>query len=290
MILKHMSIRALGPIDFFDHDFKDGLDLIKNRYSDALCYAMRLVLNHRTVSPLFEFRTRANTRIEATVRVSEKNYFTIITQDSQSKKRILHVYDDDKKDVTEKYLCLCSHCIEHDLSDFFGGDDGATALRFLRYANEDLYYSPHELSMKTDGFSDIKTFRAYLKMFIRNAKPETIRDGKHYEIFLEKNGRYTVKHKTDRDLPILLSESEQTLFRYLCFLKTAEFWEGFENMRNLHGIKKPLLVENFLERLDESIDTKDIFNRTMRLGRQVIVLTLPNEKRLSNHLLSMKGD
>jgi hypothetical protein len=74
---------------------------------------------------------------------------------------------------------------------------------------------------------------------------------------------------------VCLSESEQILFRYLCFLRTAEFWRGFEEIRNLHGVKKPLIIKDFLERLDESIDTSSIINRTMELGRQVIILTLP---------------
>jgi hypothetical protein len=43
----------------------------------------------------------------------------------------------------------------------------------------------------------------------------------------------------------------------------------------LHGIKKPLIIKDFLERLDESIDTKDIIDRTVKLGRQVIILTPP---------------
>ena len=43
-------------------------------------------------------------------------------------------------------------------------------------------------------------------------------------------------------------------------------------MRNLHGIKKPFIIKDFLKRLDESIDTKEIIDRTLALGRQVIVL------------------
>ena len=75
-------------------------------------------------------------------------------------------------------------------------------------------------------------------------------------------------------MPVFLSESEQTLFRYLCFLRTAEFWQGFEELRNLHSVKKPILTQDFLERLDESIDLQDILERTRRLNRQIIILTI----------------
>ena len=87
------------------------------------------------------------------------------------------------------------------------------------------------------------------------------------------NGKYAVKHGSDGDFPVVLSETERTLFRYLCFLRTAEFWRGFEELRNLHGIKKPLIIKDFLNRLDESVDSEDLLRRTQKLGRQVIILS-----------------
>jgi hypothetical protein len=90
---------------------------------------------------------------------------------------------------------------------------------------------------------------------------------------LEKDGRYAVKCRIDSSDACSLSVSERTLFRYLCFLKTAEFWCGFEELRNLHGIKKPLIIKDFLERLDESINTARLLKRAENLKRQVIVLS-----------------
>jgi hypothetical protein len=148
-------------------------------------------------------------------------------------------------------------------------------LRFLQYANEDVFFSRNELSRRTGDLSNLKTFRAYLRRFTADFQPELIRDGKQYEIVLQSNGLYGVRQKNDDGMSVCLSESEQVLFRYLCFLRTAEFWRGFEEIRNLHGVKKPLIIKDFLERLDESIDTKDIIDRTVKLGRQVIILTPP---------------
>ena len=146
-------------------------------------------------------------------------------------------------------------------------------MRFLKYINEDLYYSPHELARATDGFSNVKAFRRYLRSFIDNFKPELLRDGKGYEIIIEKNGNYAVKCRVNGSVTSILSESERMLFRYLCFLRTAEFWHGFEELRNLHVIKKPLLISGFLEKLDESIDVRELLCRTDKLKRQTILLT-----------------
>lgn len=117
-----------------------------------------------------------------------------------------------------------------------------------------------------------KAFRAYLRAFIKDFQPELIREGKRYELYLKKDGKYAVRYKDDNDMPVFLSESEQTLFRYLCFLKSAEFWHKFEMLRNLHAIKKPLLVKDFFSRLDESINIENLLQRTMEIKRQAIIL------------------
>ena len=79
---------------------------------------------------------------------------------------------------------------------------------------------------------------------------------------------------------INLSQTEEKLFRYICFLNIAEFWEDIENVRNIHHEKKPLLVKNFIDFLDESTDINSLIARTVQLGRQVIILTLPMQETI----------
>ena len=207
------------------------------------------------------------------MRVNTKTYLVTVLPSAKRQDPILKAFDGNGNDMTAEYRHLCAHCTEQDRSDVFDGSEKQQLWKVLQYANEDLYYAPRELSGRTDGFSDLNAFRSYLRSFIKDFKPETIREGKQYEIVMCPNGRYAVRHQVARDLPVALSESEQTLFRYLCFLKTAEFWQGFEKLRNLHGIKKPLVVADFLERLDESIDISGLLQRTARLNRQIILLT-----------------
>ena len=89
---------------------------------------------------------------------------------------------------------------------------------------------------------------------------------------LDKNGKYRVRHPVFGDSEHSLSQSEQIMFRYLCFLRTAEFWCGFEELRNLHSVKKPLIIKDLFERLDESVNTEELMQRTEKLQRQVIIL------------------
>jgi hypothetical protein len=225
--------------------------------------------------PLPRDTVRAGSRIAATIVIDKKTYKILSVPDGERRRFVLKAYNEQGNGVTSEYLYLTDHCAEQDRADVFDGTDRNMSLRFLQYANEDLYFARNELSRRTGDLSNLKAFRAYLRHFTANFKPELIRDEKQYEIVLESNGRYDVRHKNDSGALVCLSESEQILFRYLCFLRTAEFWRGFEEIRNLHGVKKPLIIKDFLERLDESIDISSIINRTMELGRQVIILTLP---------------
>ena len=272
MILENITIINLGAIEHFSFVFADGLNLLHTRNADKITQAIRILLNHKDITPFPQDAVRADTRIEAIISIEKKQYKIIAMPHTVEGCMTLQAYDASGDNVTNEYLYVTNHCAEQDRADIFEGTDRDMPLRFLRYANEELYFSCNELNNRTEHLSDLKVFRAYLRHYIKHFRSETIRDGKRYEIFLESDGSYGVRHQDDCGTSVCLSESEQILFRYLCFLRTAEFWRGFEEIRNLHGVNKPLIIKDFSERLDESIDTKDIIDRTAALGRQVIVL------------------
>ena len=250
---------------------------MKDYRRDELSFAIRLIFNHKAPPPP-SMSVGVDTRIEANVSVSMKEY-SIIALPTDQKRFKLFCQDLNGRDVTSEYLYLTAHSYQQDMTDVFCAEEKEIIPSFLKYANEDLYYSRGELSRGTGGLSDIKSFRRYLRDFIKNFKPELLRDGKGYEIVLDGGGRYAVRCTVRGTYVDTLSESEKTMFRYLCFLRTAEFWCGFEEIRNLHGIKKPLLVSGLLERLDESIDVGELLCRTEKLRRQTILITNENIKR-----------
>lgn len=273
MILQNITVANLGAIERFSYNFTDGLNILHTRYADKIAYALRVILNHKNIPPLPQNAVRADSRIEANILIEDKQYKIIAIADMEKRVFALRAYDDKGRDATEEYLYLSDHCYEQDLSEFFEGTKRKMPLRFLQYANEELYFTRNELNLRTENMANLKAFRAYLRGFVNDFQPEVIREGKQYEIVLDADGQYGVRHKSYYG-DIYLSESEQILFRYLCFLHNAEFWRGFEEIRNLHGVKKPLIIKGFLELLDESIDTKDIIDRTVDSGRQIIILTL----------------
>lgn len=268
MLLKKISISHLGGIKKFSWKFSDTLNVVKERYTDELFCAITAVLHNKSTPCMLPIWICKESRIDAVVSINEKTFYIRITPNEDLNEIKLSAFDEQKRETTAEYLYLSSHCEEHDLSDIFIGNEKHAFLRILNYLNE-----PEMPDRYDDGLLHIKAFRSYAFDYVQNFKPEPLREGKRYEIVLEKNGLYGVRYMDDGEQPVYLSESEQMLFRYLCFLKAAEFWQGFEEIRNLHSVKKPFIIKDFLERLDESIDVAELFSRTLKLGRQIIILT-----------------
>lgn len=269
MLLKKISVSHLGGIQSSSWSFTDTLNVIKERYSDELFGAIATVLHNKSTPCIPSTWLCKESSIDAVVSIDEKAFLVKVTPTEDLKGIKLSALDEDNCDVTAEYRYLSSHCKEHDLSDIFNGNEKYAFLKIVNDMNE------AEVSKSfPNEFLRIKAFRSYMLDYIKNFKPELLRESKRYEIVLEKSGIYCVRHTDSEKRSVFLSESEQTLFRYLCFLRTAEFWQGFEELRNLHSVKKPILTRDFLERLDESIDTQNVLERTKRLNRQIIMLTI----------------
>lgn len=271
MIITRLDVKNLGCISHYSHRFSDRVNILESFGTDELLFALQILLNHKT-TPINAGWLRKNTKIKACVLAEDRCFYLVATPDNLVRGLNLCAYDESGNDVTEKYLYLSSHSEEHDSSEVFLNERDEATPRFLRYKNEDLFYMSHELARRTDGFSKIKTFRAYLKEFVENFNSEVIRGGKEYEIFLDEGERYSVRRQLDFESICHLSECDKTLFYFLCFMKTAEFWQGFEELRNMNGVAKPLIIKNFSERLDESIDVEELLWRKAPRKRQIILL------------------
>ena len=138
------------------------------------------------------------------------------------------------------------------------------ALRRYRRAEE--YFPEDTFFTDTGGAGCTETFRSYLKEYIDRFVPERFGNERTYLLALDKEGQfkvYSAGHKKRK-----LSKPDRTLYHYLCFIHTAEFWQGFERIRNLGYKPKPLIVEN---RFDETNDLKPFIDKAKGIGREVII-------------------
>lgn len=200
---------------------------------------------------------RDDTQIAATISLADRVYTAKAGCREGAWK--LNVTDDAGKDATALYRYAITESPEQNNLSFFDGSDRSLPQRLCRYRHR-------------ENIEKNQAFQAHLRRYIGQFQPEQIHNRKNYWTKPDRYGQFRAYHP---DLPgdIALSETEERLFLYICFLNLAEFWQDFEAMRNIHHAKKPLIVQNFLEYLDEDTDLSRLKSRTEQLRRQVILFT-----------------
>lgn len=180
------------------------------------------------------------------------------------------------EDCFDEFHELISASNEIDSISFFKNFRWQNYSHRLRQYLKLIYYNDNsEFARRTNSFSSTRTFRAFISGYIKNFKPIKLSESKDYYLRLKESGIFAVC-KGESEEKVTLSESEKMLSHYLCYLSLADFWERAERIRNLNMVTKPLVVSDFIERLDESINTREILRRTSRLSRQTIIFTKGN--------------
>lgn len=282
MNIKELTVINFGSIRFFKTTLDPKLSVIETKYISELCVALEILLCNKTVSSLPDEWVRSDTEIRAEIGLKNSIYFVFAKPDvSTPRHLVLQVQTTDNEDAKHQYLSLLSHCLEQDVIEQFDGREKSIPMRLCWYRNAEDYQLPGGLAENSNNIATTKTFRSRLAKYIRAFVPEQINNQKAYMIGMNENGRFDVYyHGINTDL--CLSETEEKLFLFICFLNIAEFWSDIETIRNLHHIEKPLLIKNFLEYLDESVDIEKLIKRTVSLGRQVIIVTLPIQNEILN--------
>lgn len=269
MYIQHIAIENFGAIQCYNADFTSELNLIDSRHTPEIAAAIAFLLCNQPTSAIPEQWLQEDTRISATVSLEDATY-TVCARPQLGQLQISAV-DPTGADTTVQYQYALSHCPEQDDIEAFDGQDKTTPLRLYRYyCRED----PNDLSGRTGCLVDTKTFRRHLYRYIQDFRPEPINSKKNYQTAISSQGKFEVFYPA---VPgkVYLSETEEKLFCYICFLNIAEFWTGFEKIRDLHHEKKPLLIRNFIEFLDKTASINDLIARTQKLQRQIIILTSP---------------
>ena len=270
MIIRHITIQDFGSVQFYDTPLTRSLNIVDSRYTPEIATATEFLLCSKALETIPPTWLRPTTRLTAEV-IAESYAYTVSAVPCDGR-LMLTVKDDSGTEVTDAYQNMLSHCLEQDATDRFDGQDKTLPLRLCWYRN--CADAPENISGRTDSLTDTKTFRSHLIRYIKAFQPEPVNCKKAYQTAIDPLGRFEVFYPGVSG-SVSLSETEEKLFLYICFLNISEFWADIEQIRDLHHEKKPLLIQNFLEFLDESTDISALVARTVKLQRQMIILTQP---------------
>ena len=113
----------------------------------------------------------------------------------------------------------------------------------------------------------------FFKVWVETFKPIAIDEGKDLYLSFDENYRFIpVKIENGVETACAhLSESDITIFDYLCFLEVNRFEFEREEYNGYNCAKKPLFIFNFAEYLDESVDIVGLLKQATDLGSQVFL-------------------
>lgn len=279
-MIQRITVRNFGSVRYFDTSLKADLNILGTRFTAEIETAIELLLCSKASGHILPLFINEETRITAELLLDNNLYFAELKPNPSNQKALeITVKDTSGNDKTDYYRKAVSHCTEQDALDHFDGTDDSFPFKLCRYRDREDLASPKDLPVRTNHAVETKTFRSYLIRYIKAFEPQSINNKKSYKAAINKQGRFEVQYPHGEE-GIPLSKTEEKLFLYICFLNVAEFWEDFEKIRDMHHIKKPLLIKNFLEFLDQTTDIQGLISRTVHLKRQVILFTLPMEKRI----------
>ncbi len=260
MYIKEIYIDNFGGLIDTTYYFESFINTITTIYSAELTDALGLTFGNITDSPFLSI----NTVIKAEVEL-EKTYFVEITD------KKLWAFNENGFNCTNYYLYFIAHHKEENDANCFSDFRWQNyPHRLLKYKNTEKYYRDNDFAVLTGGLGETKTFRSYLNSYIKNFRPLPLIRGKDYYLLLDENGKFEVFDSGDNNIP--LSETESLIYHFLCFIHLAKFWSEVEKIRDINHLDKPLVIPDFLERLDKNIDVAPYIAYAVSLERQLFFI------------------
>ena len=280
MNIRKLKIEHFGSIQCFEAVFHSDLIVLRGVYSDQVALAIKFLIGGRLSKRVVGLFSQA-TRLYAEVECDDVYCVEIAAQKPGALHYVVYKHSD-RLDCTDEYLGLIKQSPEEEVFNSFSALEKCNyPYRLKQYKDIEKYYPDNKFDELTDGVGKTRVFRAALNRFIRDFKPEKLRADKEYWLALNSKGEFQVVHPSfDANESHALSETEEVLYQYLCFLHLSEFWSEVEKIRNLNRVNKPLIVTDLMERIDYTVDPTSYIERTRILGRQLFLVFPCTEENL----------
>lgn len=261
MILRRLKIRSFGCIRSFEADVYADVVAVFGRAGEVLAGAVRVLCG----VPLLPKERRwlcEDTLLEA--ELHGKRAYRVRLRGCALTMTVTDL--EDGSDCTESYRRATARCDEECASYVF------SRRSYTRYPRQLNRYLSAPSADSTDGLGRTAAFHRYTRWFVRAYTVEPLRPDKPYMLELRDNGCFAVFQRDDpRREAVTLSETEEVLFAFLCFLHLFRFWKDLRQMVDLHRESMPLIVEDLAEYADESVPLLPYLHRLRRETKQMLL-------------------
>lgn len=281
MNIKSITTERFGRFEYNTFHFNKNLNVIESERSSELFAALCVVLGNRVlrfqVSP---YRFTDESHIYAEMELCGETYTVeaFYAEDTPDHCGVCVRIDGHGLNETERVALFqtyeeaeeCSYFINrYDYCRYvpFAGLDFSKKFTQYRLALQD---NREWFAKRTDGIGVTGTFRKLLKNFCDGFIPEPINIYKRLWLTMDENFQFIAqcRQKDGYDL----SETENVLFQYLCYLNINRFW-GEVKKSTGRCLQKPLFILNLAYCLDEGVDLQEVIRKAISLNRQIFLFS-----------------
>lgn len=214
MILKKLTIEQFGKIQHYETSFDPKISVISHPNADFIVRAIGVATNNRTLAGcITKGMLSVNTYIR--VEIEAQGTMLLVTARGQPSECGWE-YDVCKTEHMEsmspsKLFRSIRLCEEEEALTYYryNGKDRYSE-RFLHYKDPERYYKNGEFQKRTDGAGLTRSFRACLTEYMK-------------------------VHKADG--------TDRRQVDFLCYLHVIKFWDCFQDIRDMHHEKWPIIIE-----------------------------------------------
>ena len=267
MIIKRIRIKDFGKDDRFEVSFDPQLAVLPAPSAKTILKAIGLVLKSRF--PVGEKRiAAAGSEIEAEINLSDKPLLITAAKSSEEAGFVYEVKTADGKRYDDFYGMIHQCAEEENLTCFAYDRNDRYSDRLLHYKDFEKYYARGQFTELTDGIGNTKVFRSCLNKYINTFAAQDFEPDSPRRMIINDTGQFRLKGPPGNDK---LSEAEDILFEYLCFLNVNQFWEKVEAIRDFNHVTWPLFIGGLPMFRGKTDDNAYYVEKTLAFNRQVFV-------------------
>jgi len=268
LIIKGIKIDKFENIDHFESLFDSKIAVLSDKNADSIIKAIGVALKNSSI--ISTIRNVSNkTRIEALIELNECTYKIIVKGNGKEKLFSYVVTTNAGPPDIDFYYSIQKSPEEESLVWFSYDKKAPYSERLLIYKDPEKFGFSDDFFKMTNGIGDTRTFRICLHKYIKNYRPENFSKTEKSTVCLQNNGVFCTENggKPQKSL----SQSEKTLFEFVCFLKINELWECVEEIRDINREKQPILITKLVDEIDEFVDLNFYLEKAKKQDRQILI-------------------
>ena len=272
MVISRIKIENFCEIDSFESPLSPRFNVFKGEHAQTIIKAIGLLLKNTSIlSTAKTTGAGIKTHIEAEIELCGITRLVSARGLSQ-----IDSFDYEiKEGVAQRTFnwcdCIHSNPEEDTLNLFCLSCKNNFSERFRYYKDIQAFYPNGEFARLTSGIGETQTFRACLREYIGQYRPERIVSDKNYHLQISDDGKFLAINPQYPAGTVRLNDFENMMFEYLCFLNINSFWQSIEDIRNINHEMLPLLIEGKVRSANEYSNLISNLKRATRLKRQIIV-------------------